>query len=164
MPIRTANTRCDVPTPGLVVSIRVNPTDAMSVIDILDRLGITKDNLSFAQATKLALSSLLESARQSDLVPRRDGFEYLDMIKPFELGSYASRGAKLKLAQRLAQPPSESATNKRKAIRLEELLFKHNHNEENMEPGELQELAKLLAEVQLTNTIIFTSAALIPPR
>jgi len=141
-----------MPTPGFIVSLRINPNDVMSIIDVLDTIGVPKQNLSFAQATKIALASLLEGARQSNLVPRRDGFEYSEMIKPFAGSTYASRGAKLRTAYKLSRPPSDNGSDPRldmrKAARLEELLFKHNHNQENMDDAELKEMATLLEETQ----------------
>ena len=47
-----------MPTPGIVMHLRVNPIDAMAIIDILDKLEVPKHNLSFAQATKIALANL----------------------------------------------------------------------------------------------------------
>lgn len=142
-----------MPTPGLVVSVRINPTDAMSVIDILDAVGVPKENLSFAQGTKIALSSLLESARQAGTIPRREGFEYLEMLAPFKADSYASRGAKLKLANELAKPPTENNVpvpqlDRAKQVRLDELLFKHQQDPDNMGKEELQELTELLEQSQ----------------
>lgn len=62
--------------PGNVVTIRVNPRDTMSVIDLVESLGIPLHTLSFPAMASLALSSCLEALRQQGVVPDRDGFEY----------------------------------------------------------------------------------------
>ena len=82
---------------SFVISLRVNPIDAMSIIDTLEKLEVPTQNLSFAQATKLTLSSLLEAARQSGTIPRRSTGEYQEMIAPFRDDTLAARGAKLKI-------------------------------------------------------------------
>lgn len=68
---------------GLVTSIRVNPKDCMSIIDVLNAGGVNFDGMSFASMTSLALSSLLETSRKAGLIPTRDGFEYLTMMQPY---------------------------------------------------------------------------------
>ncbi len=142
-------------TPGIVVSIRVNPTDVMAVIDTLDHLGIPKANFSFAQATKLVLSSALESFRQAGIVPKRTGFEYLEMIEPFERQNFSSRGAKLRTAKDLRQPGAhvqpampETYERKQRRLRYEELLFRSHQDADNMSAEDMQELAPLLEEGQ----------------
>ncbi len=143
-------------TPGLVISLRVNPTDVMAVIDALDYLGIPKANLSFAQAVKLVLASSLESFRQAGIVPRRDGFEYLDMIRPFEQQGFGSRAAKLQVAKLNRHPnahvqgiqiPDEPDKRARR-IRYDELMFKNQADPDNLQAEELEELGGLIAEFQ----------------
>ena len=68
---------------GTVTSIRVNPRDSQSVLDVLDAAGVRRDALSFAQCTSLALSSLLETARQTGLIPEPDEFQYLNRLGPY---------------------------------------------------------------------------------
>ena len=147
-----------MPTPGTVMHLRVNPTDSMSIIDILDVLGIPKDNLSFAQATKLALSALLESARKEGIIPRREGFEYLEMMRPFEETStnYGARAARLRITKLSNIEPRDNALPvpqrdmpqlpNGEQIRLNELLFKNTHDPSNMDEQELVELSNLLAK------------------
>ena len=72
---------------GLVARIRVNPKDCQSVLDVLDRVGIQRHNLSFSACVSLALSSLLETARMQKLIPEPDPFQYLN-----RLGEYAGQG------------------------------------------------------------------------
>lgn len=135
--------------------LRVNPTDAMSIIDILDKLEVPKNNLSFAQATKIALGTLLESARREGLIPRREGFEYLEMMRPFEESStrYGARSAKLRITKlsnveprELPVPQRDAALMNGEQIRLNELLFKNTHDPDNMDEQELLELSNLLAK------------------
>jgi len=68
-----------MPLPGNVVSLRINTKDTMSVIDLVSKLGVPMNTLSFPSMVSLALGSLLESMRQQDALPVRDGFEYLQM-------------------------------------------------------------------------------------
>jgi hypothetical protein len=65
--------------PGEVVSIRVNPTDIMSVIDLCDSIGVDKNKFSFPAMVSLALSSMLQAMREQKIIPERDGFEYNDI-------------------------------------------------------------------------------------
>ena len=140
-------------TPGLVISIRVNPKDVMAVIDVLDYLGIPKANLSFAQATKLVLASALESFRQQGIVPNRSGFEYSKMIEPFEQQNFNSRGAKLKSAKMLRQPGvevrpvvEETPERKKRRVRYEELLFRKRADDVNWTDADQQEFMPLVEE------------------
>ena len=80
--------------PGQVTTIRVSPQDCMAVVDILI-VGVPLGNLSFAQATKLAFSSMAESMRQNQIIPRRLGYEYLEMMDVFKEDLNGRRAAKL---------------------------------------------------------------------
>lgn len=134
------------------MSLRVNPTDAMAIVDVIDTIGVSKENLSFAQATKIALSTLLESARQQGTIPRREGFEYLEMMKPFEADNYSSRAAKLRITKELNKPPTDNVPvpqlDKTQLVRFEELMVKHQHAPDSMEASEIQELTTLLEKAQ----------------
>jgi hypothetical protein len=142
-----------MPRPGLVVTLRINPRDAMSIIDVLKRLEISSVNISFAQATKIALSSALESFRQTGLIPDRTGFEYSDMIAPFLKPSLVDRGSMLKTTELLASPdfgapplveePPERASRHR---RYDELVIKKNADPLNFSEEEQEELRPLLDE------------------
>jgi hypothetical protein len=72
--------------PGMVATIRVNPKDCMAVLDVVKAAGLSTDGMSFAAMTSLAFSSLLQTMRDQEVIPDRDGFEYLDMMQPY-LGS-----------------------------------------------------------------------------
>jgi hypothetical protein len=77
--------------PGVVSTIRVNPKDCMSIIDVIALTGIDTTGMSFAAMTSLALSSLLETARQNGQVPTRDGFEFNEMMLPWASGIRSKR-------------------------------------------------------------------------
>jgi hypothetical protein len=68
---------------GEVVRIRVNPTDTLSVLDLLAAVGISTTYMSYSQCVSLALSSLLETARQHKLIPEPDGFDYNNRMAKF---------------------------------------------------------------------------------
>lgn len=72
---------------GHVATIRVNPRDCQSVLDVLDAAGIPRQALSFAQCVSLALGCLLETSRHSGVIPEPDEFEYLN-----RLSHYVGRG------------------------------------------------------------------------
>jgi hypothetical protein len=69
--------------PGLVTSIRVNPKDCMSVIDVMDVTGLKSDGMSFSSMVSLAFSSLLATCRKNGVIPDRDGFEFTEMVGPY---------------------------------------------------------------------------------
>lgn len=69
--------------PGRVVRLRINPQDCIAVADIIDRLKQPTGLMSFDQAVRIALSVLIENARERKLIPRRDGFEYTEMMGRF---------------------------------------------------------------------------------
>lgn len=142
-----------MPTPGIVTSLRVNPTDAMSVIDMLDYLGVPKENMSFAQAAKIVLASSLEAYRQQGFIPRRTGFEYSEMIAPFTRQDPGAHAAKLQLTKtkpELRVEPSvpEAFDRRIRRLRFEELMVKRNAAPESMDADEKEELSLLLTEFQ----------------
>lgn len=76
---------------GVVISQRINPTDCMSVVDVLGKTGILMEGMSFSAMCSLALSSLLETMRQQGHIPRRTGFEFTDLVGPYLSGKNAKR-------------------------------------------------------------------------
>lgn len=68
---------------GHVATIRVNPRDCQSVLDVLDAAGLPRKSLSFAQCVSLALGSLLETARRSNMIPEPDEFQYLNRMQEY---------------------------------------------------------------------------------
>lgn len=75
---------------GKVISLRVNPKDCMSCIDVLEAAGLPIKNMSFAQVVSLALSSAMETFRTQQVIPTRDGFEFSEMMAPFG-GTWSGR-------------------------------------------------------------------------
>ena len=69
---------------GFVVRIRVNPTDCLSILDTMRSVGVIVENMSFSSLASLTLSTLLASMRKAGTIPTRDGFEYAQMMRPFE--------------------------------------------------------------------------------
>lgn len=84
---------------GVVTTLRINPRDAQSVLDVLDAVGLPRHTLSFAQCTSLALGALLETARQNKLIPEPDEFEYLNRLGPY-IGP-AKKSKRTKIASQL---------------------------------------------------------------
>lgn len=68
---------------GHVVTIRVNPRDCQSVLDVLDAAGVPRKALSFAQCVSLAMGCLLETARRGNVIPEPDEFEYLNRLSQY---------------------------------------------------------------------------------
>ena len=68
---------------GNVVTIRVNPKDCMGVVDVIQKAGIYTPGMSFAQMVSICLSSVLQTLRDSEVIPERDGFEYLNVVGPY---------------------------------------------------------------------------------
>lgn len=69
--------------PGEVVTVRINPTDCMGIADMLALGNVDTTGMSFSQATATVLQSMLESARQQEIIPVRDGFEFNRVMQPF---------------------------------------------------------------------------------
>ncbi len=61
---------------GQVARIRVTPTDFLSVVDVVDALGMRQPGMSFSSMVSIALSSCLEGLRQNGTIPEREGFEF----------------------------------------------------------------------------------------
>lgn len=102
---------------GIVTSIRVNPEDCQSVLDLLEHAGMKIDGMSFAGMVSLALSSSLQTFRDQKVIPEPDPFEYLNRLQPFLGGnnkrkqaittSLAEAGAKVKV-KGVSQPRNEA--------------------------------------------------------
>lgn len=135
--------------PGRVVRIRVNPTDCMAVLDVIEKLGLTPDRLSFDQAVRITLSSLLESVRKNGIIPTRDGFEYSDMMQSFRMPKVNTEevfkiAAKLGTHAAAVQPiVPETPERARNRVRLRELKFRANTDMLNMTLEEKLEYADL---------------------
>lgn len=76
---------------GVVATLRVNPKDCMSVIDVLARAGVNTKDMSFPAMVSLALSAMMQGLREQQVIPDRSGFEYLDMMQPYLNGRNAKK-------------------------------------------------------------------------
>lgn len=139
---------------GKVARIRLNPTDCMGVIDVVAHIGLDPKVYSFDQVTRLALSSLLEAVRQHNIIPTRDGFEYGDMMRPFETRSVVSQARKMEIttfvnrsAVQIAPVIELSPELKRKKVRWLELATKKEADELNWSAAEDEELMTLTREL-----------------
>lgn len=70
---------------GVVLKIRYRPEDIMAAIDIVEKAGIYFPGMSLSAAVRLAVSGLLDAAREAGTVPRRDGYEYESMVKKYSV-------------------------------------------------------------------------------
>jgi hypothetical protein len=137
---------------GRVVRLRLSPQDCMSVVDVAERIGMAPRGASFAQLVSMALSSLLEGVRAAEIVPRRDGFEYLEMMEPFKDQPLQDRARKLaitksmKLQKVTAVPLEEDPAKKSRRLRYEELKIKLDNAPESFSPEDRAELRPLVEE------------------
>ncbi len=140
-----------MPTPGIVTTIRVNPPDVMAVLDTLDYLGMSKDNISFAEAVKIVLAAGLEAYRQQGFIPRREGFEYSTMLDNFR-GSFGARAERLRLTKESNMeafttpnaPDADTPERRTQRIRFNELMFKRGAAPESLTQKEKHELLTLI--------------------
>ena len=70
---------------GMVSSIRINTKDCLAILDLMNVVGIDPyDGRSFASCVSLAISSLIEVARNSSIIKKEeDGFQFLNRMQPF---------------------------------------------------------------------------------
>ena len=68
---------------GRVCRIRVNPSDCLSILDLIEKVGLNTNNMSYDQCVSLALASLLQTARNSNMLPDPDTFQFLNRMQPF---------------------------------------------------------------------------------
>lgn len=139
---------------GRVARIRVNPQDAMGVADVLHALGVDDQRFSFDQAVRIALSSLLESARAHGAIPRRDGFEYSNLMARFIERVPDARKQKLQVTSLFhgqgehyqVKPLIDDPVVKKRRVQYEELLFKRKNNSENWTEADQAVFAPLYDE------------------
>lgn len=151
---------------GETVHIRLNPEDVMGCIDVCKVSDVVIPGMSLAQAVRLALSGLLESARKGSIIPRRDGYEYDEMIRPFMQGGRNGRKLQISKTIELAEinrvqsdipssivnipPAATSARNvklRRLGPRIDELNMKKDMDAENFTDADQMELDKLIKEL-----------------
>ncbi len=68
---------------GIVATIRVNPKDCQSVLDVMYQVGINTNGMSFPQLVSLAFASMLETNRMAGILPEPDEFQYLNRLGSF---------------------------------------------------------------------------------
>ena len=140
---------------GEVVRIRVNPKDAASVADIVRLTGFDYVGMSFSQACAIALSSLLETMRQSGAIPTRDGFDYSEVMKPFQMRKQSKRKLDIanlitSLGAKISVPaiPYDTADpeKQKRRRRYEELKTRKELDEINFTPADQEEFRPLVDE------------------
>lgn len=140
--------------PGLVVTIRVNPKDCMAVVDVIRKTGMDIPGASFASLVSLTLGSLLQMAREAELIPTRDGFEYSEMMQSYE--GTRSRRRKLEIANALRDVGRNVTLRTLKPA--EEMKQELNTEQRNMWTR-LRELgAKLALSTEDGSGVIFSAA------
>lgn len=82
---------------GLVVSLRVNPKDCQSVLDIMELIGFPTKGHSFSQLVSIAFSSLIETQRAAGNIPEPDPFQFLNRMQGFK-GKHGN-GAKAEITK-----------------------------------------------------------------
>lgn len=87
---------------GMVTTIRVRPDDQMSCIDIVEKAGALREGMSITAVVSRALSICCETLREAGTIPRRDGFEYGDMIAPFLTENKHVKRARILVGHELA--------------------------------------------------------------
>lgn len=136
---------------GRVVRIRVNPQDCMGVVDVLKLLELKVVQFTFDQAVRIVLSSLLESSRSHGAIPRRDGFEFTQMMKGFIQRITNDRTKTFEVTRLLDTASIQAAmpdpTRERKFRRFEELNLKMEIDTINVTEAEQRELQQLTAEL-----------------
>lgn len=139
--------------PGEVVTIRVNPRDCMAVADIVQSVGMNVQGMAFSQAVAIALSALLETMRASKAIPEREGFEYLEVMKPYVVKKRSGR--KLDIAKfvvnigdehRVPALKVDDPAKARRRVRYEQLRLKKLGDDLNWTEAEQAELALLVDE------------------
>ena len=70
--------------PGMVVSIRVNPADCQSVLDLMQAVNIDPyDGRSFSSCVSLSFSSLIDMAKRAGIIGEPDPFQFLNRMGVF---------------------------------------------------------------------------------
>lgn len=135
---------------GHVVTIRINPRDCQSVLDVLDAAGVPRKALSFAQCVSLSLGSLLETARRNNLIPEPDEFEYLNRMSEYMTPDRRRKSARVadalhNLGGRLRSPALGGAEEGPSAAQVR--AGDHRDASEADDPAELAEAQKQLTQL-----------------
>ena len=167
-------------TTGKTVHIRLSTEDIMGCIDVVEASNVQVPGMSLALVVRLALSGLLEAARVQGSIPKRDGFEYEEMISRYG----GSKAIKVKISntmyaqnqQREAAdiPPIRSTVvsrlssetrsddqalddelrlKGRKLLRHKELEFQWKHERDNMTTEEQQKYHTLCDSLHMVELV-----------
>lgn len=102
---------------GVVTSLRINPKDCMSIVDVLEKTGLLKSGMSFSSMAALTLSVLLETMRERGDIPTRDGFEFSEMVGQYLNGNQSKKVAINKAVQSIGSDFSAPALPQSPAVR-----------------------------------------------
>ena len=69
---------------GFITRIRLSPKDVMACLDCVSAADADVPGMSLSAAVKRGIVVAMETLRQNKVIPTRDGFEYLDMIAPYQ--------------------------------------------------------------------------------
>lgn len=144
------------------MKVRMNPQEVMSCIDCVNAVGADMEGMSLSAVVKRGISIALQTLRSSEVIPTRDGFEYEQMIAPYE---GLTRVQKIKVGHKLVMedqqrqamdipPPSlhtkvdprvASITPQEARLtrRRGELLLKQNADPDNFDGNEAAELDRI---------------------
>lgn len=140
---------------GEVVSIRVNPKDCMSCVDVVKKIGLPIQGGSFAIVVSSALASLLETFRQNNIIPTRDGFEFNEIMSAFPKTARASRARALAITETFhtvgssihIPPIIRNPDFERKKIQFDALAFRNENDPINVTDAEREEMLELAREL-----------------
>ena len=77
---------------GTVISVRISPKDSMAVYDALIAVGLKPADFTFPSAVSRFITNAVETFCTSGIIPRRDGFEYSDIMTSFKDGTTSYKG------------------------------------------------------------------------
>lgn len=133
---------------GKVARIRVNPKDCMSTVDLCKLVGLNPGSMNFSQSVSAAYSTLLEMCRKQGTIPRRDGFEYLQLMGSLkETVTTSDRAERAIEAPRSPEQGQEVVDRDRMDRRWNELVMRKQFTPENMTIEEERELEALHKEL-----------------
>lgn len=102
---------------GVVTSLRINPKDCMSIMDVLENTGLLRPGMSFSAMAALTLSVLLETMRERQDIPTRSGFEFSEMVGPYLNGNQAKKVAITRAVEQMGSDFSAPVLPQRSAIK-----------------------------------------------
>ena len=154
---------------GEVVTIRLEPEDVITCLDICEQAGFALYGASLSQVVKLALANLCEGARSVGLAPAAGHTDYLARLAKYKAHKQDKKlaisrkmdaesltlrqadmtrtpGVKFPAPIAPTQLAKDSPEYKRKQVRFTELAFKKRNNLLNMSEQEVAEFDLLFDE------------------